>query len=80
MQQKQIETPVKGVRDGIFAVEDRPARLRHDGAIEGRNGVGPPVAAKQGQNHQVGSGQTAVMKPGTSTVMPMQGGNGLVIV
>jgi len=56
MQHKQVETAVNRVGDCIVAVKTGQSRLRHDHAIQGRNGVGAArLAAKQGENHCVGS-------------------------
>src|SRR6185312_2309264 len=52
MQQKEVETAADGIGNAVFAVEDRASRLRHDHAIQARNGVGLLVSAKQGEDHR----------------------------
>ena len=52
MHQNELETPVDSIGNGVIAVKGGRTGLRHDGAIQGGNGVavarGP---AKQGQYH-----------------------------
>ena len=51
MQHQQVEPPFGRVRHAELQVERRNARLRHDRAIEGGNGGGLGVAAKQPKYH-----------------------------
>ena len=55
MQHDQVETAVNRIGDRIVAIKIRQSRLRHDHAIQGRNGVGPCVAAKKREYHCIGS-------------------------
>ena len=46
MQNQQVKTSVYSVGHPIFAIKAGQSRLRHDRAIQGRNGVRPRAAAK----------------------------------
>src|SRR5512138_2291338 len=59
MQNQQVKTSIYSVRHTIFAVKAGQSRLRHDGAIQRRNGVRPRAAAKQGEFHRIRSGAAA---------------------
>src|SRR5665213_4334980 len=52
MQHDQVETAVNRVGDRIVAVKAWQSRLRHDHAIQGRNGGRLSVAAKEGEYHR----------------------------
>jgi len=61
-QYQKIKTAIQSVRDAEFPVKAGQSRLRHDRAIQGRNGVLPRVAAKQGKHHRIGRGCGAVRR------------------
>jgi hypothetical protein len=47
VQYNHLEASFDGIRNAEFLIKFRPARLRHDGAIERVNGSGLELAAKQ---------------------------------
>ena len=69
MQHQEIETAINGVRNRVIAIKAGQSRLRHDRAIQGRNGVRPRAAAKQGKYHRVNSRADAVRR-GYVTALP----------
>src|SRR5262245_24228807 len=56
VQNKELETSIYRVRHLVFTIKAGQSRLRHDRAIQGRNGVRPHAAAKQGEFHRICSG------------------------
>jgi hypothetical protein len=56
VQYDHLKAAVNRIGDAVVPIKGRQSRLRHDHAIQGRNGVGAArLAAKQGENHCVGS-------------------------
>jgi len=53
MQHDHPEPAVNRIRNAIAQVEDRGSRLRHDGAIDRRDGADSPASADEGENHLV---------------------------
>ncbi len=51
MQHDQVETTVERVRNAVFGIESRRSRLRHDRAIEGRDGRAAAVASNEREGH-----------------------------
>src|SRR4030095_16362279 len=62
MQNEEVKAPIYRVGNAVFAIKTGQSRLCHDRAIQGRNGVLPRAAAKQGKDHRVLFGVTAACR------------------
>src|SRR5262249_56289211 len=78
MQHQHVKTTIYRVGNVVFTVKTRQSRLCHDRAIQGRNGVLPLAAAKQGKNHRVCSGTETGFAAVTPTPPPIQGRNQII--